>query len=267
MTSHLPDPHAYYTTWGAPREFAESVAKEGGTSQARFGEFLGLISEEARKRARRITPLITGAESTDIMALPRAVQWRWRVLEGTLCELRPRGVMSMLPPLWQMEPITYFAVRAARAPLFMSQADNHAVAARAIDLAGVDTVIATFADALRFSLYLDEHGDARPSHWVLVQSDSPLEIPTGAFPSSEYVTIEYHPILALPVFYQCGMHARARADLVHISPDFALETGSSGARITATDPAHLPIWKLLLPYGASQQSPCTDCGETSYHLC
>lgn len=174
--------------------------------------------------------------------------------------------MCMLPFFWQIEPLLFAAARGAGAPLFMTQPDNFAVAARAIDTAETNTVITTASTAQAFAQDLTQHGDTHPDTWLLVGlfGETAHDLPIVA--SSARVTSEIHIVPGVPILVQCEhLLMRKSYKQFHVSEEF--ELSFEGGRVLATvrAPEVMPLFRLELPFSLKEVGSC-QCGKSTMTL-
>ncbi|MSU74148.1 hypothetical protein EXS56_03335 [Candidatus Kaiserbacteria bacterium] len=267
MSDVAPGIRPGYTLWGVPGTVIGETESAGYTSRAQFHRILSGIGPTLAQGRYRLSPETFEGNGFDTLTLPRSPGWKWRTLENTLREISAARVMSMLPSFWQTEPPAFYASRAAEVPFFTVEADNLAVAARAIDLAGVDTVIATPEVARSFNDYLLENGDQPPRNWILIHSTSTTPLTHDDLPPSATVASEVHLFPGVPLLFQCLSHIQTRSGLFHLSDDFALSEVRGGLRVTVKDPESMPVFALELPFELQEKGICTECGRTIYTVC
>ncbi len=258
---------AAYEHWRVPRSLIEEIETSGYVSLAQFNRLLTLIEPHTATDRHRISPTEFLGAGLDTHALPRSFDWRWGSLERVLQEFLPTGVMTMLPQFWQTEPAIFFACKSAQTPLFTIQPDNLAVAARAIDLGGVDTIIAPYEVAKNFISYLTQYGDTLPRHWILIRSTPTQVNDTAMFPTSCAVVNEYHLFPGIPAMVQCAGQARARSNFFHLSDDFILSNEDDSSLLTSKEKETMPVFRLQMSCAAREEAVCDQCGKATYSLC
>lgn len=254
-----------YEKWGASPSFLAESKTRGFVSVSALEQFLTSIETSLEKSNHRLLPFVSGNGST-LRAFPCAPTRRWNSCEQTLIASDTKAAMCMLPFFWQIEPLLFAAARGAGAPLFMTQPDNFAVAARAIDTAGTNTIITTPSTAQAFAQDLTGHDDTHPRTWLLIRLLGETVHDMSTFASAARVTSEIHLVPGVPLLVQCEHLLMAKMDKrFHVSEEFELSLEDGRLLATVRDTELMPLFRLELPFPLKEVSTC-QCGKSTMTL-
>lgn len=261
MTRSGSDIRDFYGAWGVPHPLIEAFSSRGYVTLTDIKQIAdGLITRASKDGG--LIPL-SCEDGEDMHLLPRGA-WHWQSLTAALVETKTRALMSMLPPLWQAEPATFDAARAARVPLFVLDENNFAVAARAIDTAGIDALLARPSTVAAFLHDLAEHGDRAPS--TLVVACSPDENAQSlSCPASTRVFLELHIFPGMPLFVQCQNLSDGVDRRFHLADDFTIAQSGADFLVSVKDHTLLPVYRFAPGFSVERTGSCA-CGKDVFAL-
>lgn len=227
-----------------------------------FAQSVAAIDLSAFSEPVRLSPLFFEGEPP--VLFPRLRRWAWRSLTAALESAGASACTGMLPLLWQTEPLAFAACRAARVPFFALDEGNAAVAARAVDTAGLDTILIREASAVAVANDFAEHNDRFPTNWILVREFGAAAVSEmGSIETSQRLFREIHLFPGVPLLVQCEARAAAHdASRFHLAPGLSIRH-ANGATLVSSD-GDLPFTDLtideLAPAGTC------ECGESLLSL-
>ena len=194
----------------------------------------------------RIVPTSFDPESPDLAGFPIPQAWHWDTCAQALSIFRPHGIMMRLPLFWQLEVTLWYASRSARAPIFLNDPENMPLAAAALRLGGIDTIVTERCDAEAFLDFLESEGQTDPYTWLIVhRANDAWDCPHRFDPMR--IAQEVHLFPGLPIFSQCAELIGEHSHPARFHPLDEYRYDLDLMHIDLPARAHIPRFRLPFP--------------------
>ena len=229
----------------------------GRVTHDAFLEMLQSITPRAADIEARILPASFDASPT-MPAFLRHFSWRWDTLAEHLKHVGTVGLLVRIPLLWQCEPLIHHACRESGSFFFLNDEANMPVGRIALRDGGMDTVLTTAADAVRFAEHLRAAQAALPTRWIVIHPIThPLGIPDGL--DAAWIAHEVHIFPGIPLFVQCSLQRGKTPASFHLAEGFSY----TAEGICGTEHDVLPLVRYDPPSSYRESGQCA-CGSMNY---
>lgn len=207
--------------------------------------------------AYRMMPSSFDPQDPTLRGFPISKDWKWSSCASALQDFSATGVMMRIPLYWQLETPLFNACKDIGAFIFVSDPENIPLAAEALRIAEIDTVVTTAHDALKLSQHLADTSSLQPQSWIIVYPAVLPGLSEGPIRGAQ-ISREIHILPGIPILIQCAVLRETHPDRFHIVEgiEWHHETNS----ISTKDAQVVPLATFHLPFQLTECGVC-PCGQ------